>query len=48
MGKQPFEITKWLSGTQNFTVDILTAIALTLGVEIADLFREQISTGQLK
>lgn len=41
--KNPSEITKWLSGTQNFTVDVLTEIASVLGVEIIDLFgRKQI------
>lgn len=39
--KNPSEITKWLSGTQNFTVDVLTEIASTLGVEIIDLFGRQ-------
>jgi len=39
--KNPSEITKWLSGTQNFTVDVLTEIAFTLGVEIANLFGRQ-------
>jgi transcriptional regulator with XRE-family HTH domain len=41
VGKNPSEITKWLSGTQNFTVDVLTEIALTLGVELTDLFGKQ-------
>lgn len=36
-GKSPSEITKWLSGTQNFTVDVLTEIAFILGVGIAEL-----------
>lgn len=39
--KNPSEITKWLSGTQNFTIDVLTEIASTLGVEIIDLFGRQ-------
>ena len=39
--KNPSEITKWLSGTQNFTVDVLTEIAFTLGVEVATLFGRQ-------
>ncbi|TVR81954.1 MAG: XRE family transcriptional regulator [Chitinophagaceae bacterium] len=38
VGKNPSEITKWLSGTQNFTVDVLTEIASTLGVELTALF----------
>lgn len=42
-GKHPSEITKWLSGTQNFTVDVLTEIACTLGVEVTELFgKEQV------
>ena len=32
MGKYPSEITKWLSGTHNFTSDLLTEIEVTLGV----------------
>lgn len=31
MGKYPSEITKWLSGTHNFTSDLLTEIEVTLG-----------------
>lgn len=38
VGKNPSEITKWLSGTQNLTTDILTEIAFALGVEVATLF----------
>lgn len=37
IGKNPSEVTKWLSGTQNFTIDILTEIALELGVDIQSL-----------
>jgi hypothetical protein len=32
------EITKWFSGTQNFTTDVLTEIAFILGIELAALF----------
>ena len=32
MGKYPSEITKWLSGTHNFTSDLLTEIEVTLGI----------------
>ncbi|HVA98725.1 MAG TPA: helix-turn-helix transcriptional regulator [Bacteroidia bacterium] len=39
--KNPSEITKWLSGTQNFTIDILLEIAHTLGVELVSLLGEQ-------
>lgn len=37
-GKNPSEITKWLSGTQNFTLDVLTEIAFALDVEVMALF----------
>lgn len=40
IGKNPSEITKWLSGTQNFTIDVLTEIAHTLGVELNSLFEK--------
>lgn len=42
VGKNPSEITKWLSGTQNFTVDVLIEIASTFGVELSDLFGKQL------
>lgn len=38
VNKNPSEITKWLSGTQNFTMDILSEIALALNLPIAELF----------
>jgi transcriptional regulator with XRE-family HTH domain len=38
VNKNPSEITKWFSGTQNFTTDVLTEIAYALGVDIATLF----------
>ena len=38
VGKNPSEITKWLSGTQNLTVDVLTEIAFALGVDVQTLF----------
>ena len=38
VGKNPSEITKWFSGTQNFTIDVLTEIAFVLGVELSVLF----------
>jgi len=38
VGKNPSEITKWFSGTQNFTIDVLTEIASALGVELPALF----------
>ena len=36
--KNPSEITKWFSGTQNFTTDVLTEIAFALGVDLTALF----------
>jgi transcriptional regulator with XRE-family HTH domain len=38
VGKNPSEITKWFSGTQNFTIDVLTEIASALGIELTALF----------
>lgn len=38
VNKNPSEITKWLSGTQNFTVDTLSEIALAFNVSIDELF----------
>lgn len=38
IGKHPSEITKWLSGTQNFTIDILMEIAFAFKIELSDLF----------
>jgi transcriptional regulator with XRE-family HTH domain len=38
VNKNPSEITKWLSGTHNFTIDILCEIALALNVPVAELF----------
>ena len=38
VNKRPSEITKWLSGTQNFTMDILSEIALALNLPISELF----------
>lgn len=37
VGKHPSEITKWFSGTQNFTIEVLTEIAFALGVEVTSL-----------
>jgi transcriptional regulator with XRE-family HTH domain len=41
LGKQPSVITKWLSGTHNFTMDTLDEIAYHLGVESAYLMQSQ-------
>jgi transcriptional regulator with XRE-family HTH domain len=38
VGKNPSEISKWFSGTQNFTTDVLTEIAFALGVDLTALF----------
>ncbi|MBS1661879.1 MAG: helix-turn-helix transcriptional regulator [Bacteroidetes bacterium] len=36
--KSPSEITRWLSGTQNFTIDTLSEIATALEVSVEELF----------
>ena len=41
MSKQPSEVTKWLSGTHNFTVDTLVQISDVLGVKLSQLMGEQ-------
>jgi transcriptional regulator with XRE-family HTH domain len=38
VGKQPSEVTKWLSGTHNFTVDTLVEIAEALDIPVEQLF----------
>jgi transcriptional regulator with XRE-family HTH domain len=40
VGKNPSEITKWFSGTHNFTIDVLTEIAFALGIGLTELFRK--------
>ncbi|MCU0467567.1 MAG: helix-turn-helix domain-containing protein [Arcicella sp.] len=37
VGRKPSEITKWLSGTHNFTVETLADIERVLGVRILNL-----------
>jgi transcriptional regulator with XRE-family HTH domain len=37
-GKRPSEITKWLSGDHNFTVEVLVSIAHVLGENLSSLF----------
>lgn len=37
LNKNPSEVSKWLSGTHNFTIDTLTDIALALGMPVAEL-----------
>lgn len=34
MGKQPSEISKWLSGTHNFTLDTLSDLAQVLDIKL--------------
>ena len=41
VNKNPSEITKWLSGTENFTIDTLAEIALVLNMPITELFESQ-------
>ena len=36
MGKRPSEISRWLSGTHNFTTDTLSDIQETLGTRLID------------
>jgi transcriptional regulator with XRE-family HTH domain len=38
VNKNPSEITKWLSGTHNFTIDTLAEIAVALNVSVVELF----------
>lgn len=40
MGKEPSVISKWLSGTHNFTTDTLSDISDCLGVSLFKLFEE--------
>ncbi len=34
MNKRPSEITKWLSGTHNFTLDTISEISMALGSDL--------------
>ena len=38
VGKNPSEITKWLSGTHNFTIDTLAEIAVVMNMSVSELF----------
>jgi transcriptional regulator with XRE-family HTH domain len=40
VNKNPSEISRWLSGIHNFTIDTLCEIAVVLGVQFSDLFAE--------
>lgn len=39
--KKPSVITKWFSGTHNFTMDTLTLISYKLGITVNDLFERE-------
>ncbi|MDD2215703.1 MAG: helix-turn-helix transcriptional regulator [Eubacteriales bacterium] len=39
--KNPSEITRWLSGTHNFTVDTLTDLGRVLGIDFINLSTEK-------
>jgi len=41
MNKEPSVISKWLSGTHNFTMDTLTEICSALNVSFSELFMEK-------
>lgn len=41
LGKHPSEITKWLSGTHNFTMDVLIEIAFALEIEVDHLLAKK-------
>ena len=42
--KQPSEVSKWLSGTHNFTIDTLAEIALLFNLSVKDLMEEKADT----
>jgi ribosome-binding protein aMBF1 (putative translation factor) len=41
LGKQPSEITKWLSGTHNFTIETLWEIGDALNIELINIQKDQ-------
>lgn len=41
LNKNPSEVSKWLSGTQNFTIDTLAEIAVALDISMSDFFIAQ-------
>ncbi len=41
VGRKPSEITKWLSGTHNFTIETIADIERVLGVIILNLSRNK-------
>lgn len=40
LGKSQPEVSKWLSGAHNFTIDTLTHISMVLGVDITALYEK--------
>jgi transcriptional regulator with XRE-family HTH domain len=40
MGKSPSEISKWLSGTHNFTIKTIAKIESTIGVDLIHVEKE--------
>lgn len=46
LGKKPSEISKWLSGTHNFTHDILVDIQSILGIELLNIKLDKIVTSE--
>ncbi len=47
MGKEPSVITKWLSGTHNFTADTLTEIGLKLGIKLLNTSFEEVTVSEI-
>ncbi len=45
VNKNPSEITKWLSGTHNFTIDTLAEIAFVLNIPLSELFLSKPANG---
>ncbi|MBK7359490.1 MAG: helix-turn-helix transcriptional regulator [Saprospiraceae bacterium] len=46
--KRPSEITKWLSGDHNFTIDTLSEICFKFGIPIRDLFEEDLTETEIE
>jgi ribosome-binding protein aMBF1 (putative translation factor) len=47
VGRKPSEITKWLSGTHNFTIETLVDIERILGIRILNLSRRSNTKSEL-
>ena len=41
MGKSEAEISKWMRGTHNFTIDTLVSIEIALGAPILQVFHQE-------